>query len=136
MAPVPAGKEKPSAGAVTAVLLLHGAFLAACGCYGAASADWAPAAMHSAYAGGGTGAALVLCAIMAASQSYKLYMIGVHLALLLQLLLVGVFSWQAYRSYGVPAKADRFPLFVVMGVGSVVALAAMRAFKPKKAKKT
>ena len=41
---------------------------------------------------------------------------------------------QAYKSYGVPEKQDRFPLFVAMGVGSVVALGMMKAFKPKKKK--
>lgn len=127
--------EKPNAWPVGGVLLLHAVFLAACGCYGAAAAGWAPAAMHSAYAGVGMGAALLVCAIMAVSPSHKLYMIGVHFALLLQLLLIGVFAWQAYRSYGVPAKADRFPLFVVMGTGSVVALGAMRVFKPNKSKR-
>jgi len=127
--------DKPNAWPVGAVLFLHGAFLAACGCYGAASAGWAPAAMHSAYAGGGMGAALLVCAVMSVSPWYKLYMVGVHIALLLQLLLICVFAWQAYRSYGNPAKADRFPLFVVMGAGSVVALCAMKVFKPKKKKK-
>ena len=39
---------------------------------------------------------------------------------------------QAYKSYGVPEKQDRFPLFVAMGLGSVVALGMMRVFKPKK----
>ena len=41
---------------------------------------------------------------------------------------------QAYKSYGVPEKQDRFPLFVAMGVGSVVALGMMKVFKPKKKK--
>jgi hypothetical protein len=44
---------------------------------------------------------------------------------------VGVFGLQAFRSYGVAEKADRFPLFCVMGIGSLVALGAMRYFKPK-----
>ena len=41
---------------------------------------------------------------------------------------------QAYKSYGVPEKRDRFPLFLAMGVGSVVALGMMKVFKPKKKK--
>ena len=64
-----------------------------------------------------------------------MYMIGVHVGLLLQLLFTGVFSMQAYKSYGVPEKQDRFPLFVVMGTGSVVALGLMRLLKPKKKEK-
>ena len=39
---------------------------------------------------------------------------------------------QAYKSYGVPKKQDRFLLFLAMGLGSVVALGMMRVFKPKK----
>ena len=50
--------------------------------------------MHSAYAGAGGGAALVVCGLLSVSGSYKLYMIGVHLALLLQLLFVFVFALQ------------------------------------------
>ena len=47
----------------------------------------------------------------------------------------GVFALQTYKSYGVPAKADRFPLFVAMTAGSVIALGLMRALKPKPKKK-
>ena len=61
-------------------------------------------------------------------------MIGVHAGLLLQVVFTGVFAMQTYKSYGVPEKQDRFPLFVVMSVGSVVALGLMRALKPKKKK--
>jgi len=45
-----------------------------------------------------------------------------------------VFGIQARKSYGVPEKADRFPLFVLMGVGSVMGLAFMILLKPKKKK--
>ena len=113
--------------------------------------------MHSAYAGAGGGGVLVVCSLLSVSGSYRLYMIGVHVALLLQLLFIFVFALQvppadqqgtipstlaytsmphvfaqAYKSYGVPEKQDRFPLFVAMGVGSVVALGLMKVFKPKK----
>ena len=128
-------KEAPNALAVALVLLAHGAFLAGCGYYGAAQYDFAPKAMHSLYSGAGGGAVLALCGVMSMSGSYKLYMIGVHIALLLQLLFVVVFAVQAFRSYGVPEKEDRFMLFVEMGLGSAVALALMVVFKPKKAKK-
>ena len=113
----------------------HGAFLATCGVYGAYAAGWAAKAMHSAYAGLGSGAALALCAGLTSAGTRKLYMIGVHVALLLQLTFTGVFAVQAFRSAGVPEKADRFPLFVLMGVGSAAALALMMKFKPKKEKK-
>ena len=127
--------EVPNAGPVAGVLVAHGAFLAACGCYGAASTGWTPSAMHSAYAGIGSGGALGVCALLSVSGSRPLYMVGVHVALLFQVALTGVFGWQAWKSYGVPAKADRFPLFVLMCAGSVLALGAMRAFKPKKSDK-
>ena len=51
-----------------------------------------------------------------------------------QVIFTGVFGMQAYRSYGVPEKQDRFPLFVLMGTGSVLALGMMRLLKPKKPK--
>lgn len=128
-------KEAPNALAVALVLLAHGAFLAGCGYHGAAQYDFAPKAMHSLYSGAGGGAVLALCGLMSMSGSYKLYMIGVHIALLLQLLFIIVFAVQAFRSYGVPEKEDRFMLFVEMGLGSVAALGLMVFFKPKKAKK-
>ena len=92
-------------------------------------------AMHSLYMGAGGGAALAVSGLMSVGGTRKLYMIGVHVGLLLQVIFTGVFGLQAYRSFGVPAKADRFPLFVVMGVGSAVALGLMRALKPKAKKK-
>ena len=125
----------PNARAVAAVLFAHGLFLGICGLYGAASNGWVPKVMHSAYAGAGSCALLGACALLAVSGSRKLYMLGVHLGLLLQLIFAAVFAMQSVRSYGVPAQADRFPLFVLMCAGSVGALVAMRLFKPKKAEK-
>ena len=128
-------EEAPNALPVGAVCVAHGLFLAACGYHGAASHAFSPQAMHSLYSGAGGGAVLVVCGLMSVSGSRKMYMIGVHLALLLQLAFTCVFTLQGYKSYGVPEKADRFQLFCLMGLGSVAALVAMRAFKPKKAKK-
>lgn len=146
-----------SMSATALVVVIHGVFLALCGIYGAASHDWAPKAMHSAYAGGAGGLALFICGTLAALPSRQMYMIGVHLALLLQvafshctvaplqlasffaflidaaqLVFLIVFTMQAYRSYGVPEKADRFSLFVVMAGSTLAALVAMRALKPQK----
>mmetsp|Transcript_23260 Transcript_23260/g.65071 ORF Transcript_23260/g.65071 Transcript_23260/m.65071 type:complete len:137 (+) Transcript_23260:69-479(+) len=125
----------PSAAPCAAVLAAHGVFLAACGCYGAHSHGWAKPAMHSAYAGLGGMAALGVCALLTASGVKKLYMIGVHLALLLQAVFCFVFCLQAYKSHADPAKADRFALFVLMGAGSVAGLGLMVVLKPKKKKK-
>ena len=128
--------DVPNALPVAGVLVMHGAFLAACGAYGAALNDWAPKAMHSLYAGLGGGSALAACAAMSVIGNRKLYMIGVHVGLLLQLLFTRVISVQAYKAYAVLEKvADgRFALFCVMGVGSMSALVLMRVFKPKKKK--
>eukprot|EP00928_Gymnodinium_smaydae_P050022 TRINITY_DN33638_c0_g1_i1.p2 TRINITY_DN33638_c0_g1~~TRINITY_DN33638_c0_g1_i1.p2 ORF type:complete len:136 (+),score=32.63 TRINITY_DN33638_c0_g1_i1:68-475(+) len=127
---VPSSATKPAA----ALLVLHGIFLAACGCYGAHSHGWKKEVMHSAYAGLGGCGALTACALLTASGKRKLTAIGVHVALLLQLVFTGVFALQAKKSYGDPKKADRFPLFVVMCLGSVTALGGMLICKPKKKK--
>ena len=66
--------------------------------------------MHSAYAGAGGGLALAVSGSISIGGTRKLYMIGVHIGLLLQLVFTGVFALQSYRSYGVPEKQDRFPL--------------------------
>eukprot|EP00434_Breviolum_minutum_P019654 symbB.v1.2.017335.t1/scaffold1345.1/size124088/5 len=60
--------------------------------------------------------------------------IGVHLALVLMLVFIAVFGFQAFKSFGNPEKFDRLVLFVVMGLGSVVALAKAISMKPKKEK--
>mmetsp|Transcript_100134 Transcript_100134/g.254695 ORF Transcript_100134/g.254695 Transcript_100134/m.254695 type:complete len:138 (-) Transcript_100134:209-622(-) len=127
-------KEAPNAAPCGVVLVLEGLFLGACGCYGSWMQNFRPGTMHSAYSGLGAMVLLVICAGLTVSGHYKMYMMGVHLALLLQALFVLVFSMQSFRSYGVPAKADRFPLFVVMDIGSVVGLSLMIALKPKKKK--
>mmetsp|Transcript_55107 Transcript_55107/g.118259 ORF Transcript_55107/g.118259 Transcript_55107/m.118259 type:complete len:135 (-) Transcript_55107:43-447(-) len=127
-------EEVPNAAPCAAVLVAQGIFLAGCGCYGAHSHGWTGKVMHSAYAGLGGMASLSICAAMSVSGSRKLYMIGVHVALMLQALFVGVFSLQSYKSYGVPEKADRLPLFVVMGLGSMAGLGGMILLKPKKKK--
>eukprot|EP00547_Thalassionema_nitzschioides_P010844 CAMPEP_0194258884 /NCGR_PEP_ID=MMETSP0158-20130606/42306_1 /TAXON_ID=33649 /ORGANISM="Thalassionema nitzschioides, Strain L26-B" /LENGTH=116 /DNA_ID=CAMNT_0038998451 /DNA_START=24 /DNA_END=370 /DNA_ORIENTATION=- len=106
-------KEAPSAGPSATVLFLQGIFLAGCGIYGSASRNWDPQVMHSAYAGCGCAATLIACGAATISGSYKLYMIGVHLALMLQALFVFVFGMQTYKTSIDPEKADRLPLFAV-----------------------
>ena len=75
---------------------------------------------------------MAVCALMSVSGHYKVYMIGVHVALLLLLLFTLVFAIQAFRSYGVPEKEDRLPLFTAMFTGTFVAILALRVLKPKK----
>lgn len=127
-------EDRPNVTATALVCVANGVLLTVCGVYGAALHEFAPKAMHSAYAGGAGGAALIVCAAMAAAPSKKLYMVGVHVALLLQLIFIVAFTVQAYKSHGVPERQDRFPLFVFMGVGTLVALGAMLKLKPKKKK--
>eukprot|EP00439_Symbiodinium_sp_Y106_P051518 s2643_g6.t2 len=71
-----------------------------------------------------------------ASSSYLVPVaIGVHLALVLMLVFIAVFTIQAVKSSREPEKFDRLVLFMVMGVGSAVALAKAISMKPKKEKK-
>ena len=59
-------------------------------------------------------------------------MIGVHLALIFQLVFIVVFGVQTFRSR---QKTDgRFELFAAMLAGSAAALGLMIAYKPKKSK--
>ena len=97
-----ARKEAPNAVPCAVVLFLHGTLLLCCGCYGAHSHGWAKAVMHSAYAGIGSCIALWICAAMTVSGLYKLYMIGVHIALLLQGIFILVFPQSNLR----PASLD------------------------------
>ena len=119
---------------LSAIMAGQGAYLCALGVYGAYASGWAAKAMHGAYAGAGSFAALGLCAAIT-PISRKLYMIGVHIGLILQLTFTGVFAVQSYRSFGVPEKAARHYLFVLMAAGSAAALYGMMKFKPKKEKK-
>ena len=100
-----ADEERPNAAPVASVLAVHGGYLAACGAYGAKISGWT--AMHSLYAGAAV-ALRLRCGLLSVGGTKKKYMIGVHIGLLLQLLFTGVFTLQAYKSYGVPEKADRF----------------------------
>jgi hypothetical protein len=85
--------ETPNAAPVAGVLAGHGILLAACGVYGSYSSNWAPKAMHSAYAGLGGCAILLLSAGMSVGGTRKLYMIGVHVGLLFQLMFTGANGW-------------------------------------------
>jgi hypothetical protein len=59
---------------------------------------------------------------------------GVHIDLLLAGLFSLVFARQTWACYA-PAKMDRFPLFVILTLGSVCHVAAMLAKKPRKGAK-
>jgi len=115
-------------------VLLRSIFLVACGSAGAYSHNWEKKSMHSLYAGLGGFLAMLACGLFAASNVKVLVAIGVHLALVLMLVFIAVFGVQAFKSFGNPEKFDRLVLFVVMGLGSVVALAKAISMKPKKEK--
>lgn len=67
--------DVPNATPVAGTLVVHGAYLAACGCIGAASGGWAPKVMHSAYAGLASCAALCVCAALTVSGTRARYMV-------------------------------------------------------------
>jgi len=117
------------------MLIFYGLFLVVCGSAGAWLHNFEKKAMHSLYAGLGGSLAMLACGLFAASNIKVLVAIGVHLALVLMLIFIAVFSIQAFKSYGNPEKFDRLVLFVVMGLGSGVALAKAISMKPKKEKK-
>eukprot|EP00933_Yihiella_yeosuensis_P068994 TRINITY_DN7506_c8_g1_i1.p1 TRINITY_DN7506_c8_g1~~TRINITY_DN7506_c8_g1_i1.p1 ORF type:complete len:125 (-),score=42.07 TRINITY_DN7506_c8_g1_i1:56-430(-) len=117
-----------------ALLAMYGTFLAVCGTAGAALHGWEKKAMHSMYAGLGGFAAMLFCSILSAMESKVPVAIGVHVALILILVFVAVFGIQAYRSFGDDSKFDRLVLFIIMGAGSVVALAKAISMKPKSKK--
>ena len=50
-------------------------------------------------------------------------------------IIIDYLSTQAFKSLGNPEKFDRLVLFVVMGLGSGMALAKAISMKPKKEKK-
>ncbi len=127
-------KPKPSAGPVVVVLLVQAGLLCAVG-MPAAAADPDPlaAANHSSSIVGCAGL-LLLFGTMTIAPSYKLYMIGVHLALLFQAFLVLLFGAQAIKTFAEPDKAAQFNLWKQMGIVSAVSLEVMRRLKPKKAK--
>ena len=125
---------------VAKIFVGYGAFLGACGWYGAMSHGYAPSVMHSLYAGAGSGFLMAFCGIgcLGAPQKgeggYKLFMISVHIGLMLNALLAAVFGLQYYRSSTTPEKADRAPLFMIMTLGSVASLVLSVRLKPKKKK--
>ena len=96
----------------------------------------APVAVAGAPAAASSGASPHYCPCAASLQGTDpADLTGAPHSTLARAQFTGVFGIQASRSYGVPEKADRFGLFVAMGMGSVLALGAMRALKPKPKKK-
>lgn len=116
---------------VSGLIATYGLFLIIGGCWGALTTG----AMHSLYGGVGGGALVFFCSFLASfSSDRKCVAAGVHLDLLLAALFAAVFAMQTYKAYGVPEKADRFPLFVILVLGSVSHLFAMIKLKPRKEK--
>mmetsp|Transcript_25991 Transcript_25991/g.79959 ORF Transcript_25991/g.79959 Transcript_25991/m.79959 type:complete len:127 (-) Transcript_25991:72-452(-) len=124
--------------AVATTLVSYGGFLAACGWYGAHESGYTT--MHSLYAGLGSGALMVLCGAgsvgspVKGDPTYKRWMIAVHVGLMLNALYIVVFGIQFARSRGLPEKADRNFLFMLMTFGSVMSLYTLVKLKPKKKK--
>mmetsp|Transcript_5190 Transcript_5190/g.15419 ORF Transcript_5190/g.15419 Transcript_5190/m.15419 type:complete len:98 (+) Transcript_5190:1-294(+) len=90
-------------------------------------------AMHALYGGLAGGALIFFCYFLTSFTSdRKCVAAGVHLDLLLAAVFTVVFGLQSYKAYGVPAKMDRFPLFVILGLGSICHIGAMMLKKPRK----
>lgn len=100
-----------------AVMAAHGLMLAGCGMAGAGPIGTA------------TGLTMLTCAGLTCAGSMPAYMVGVHVALLVQLVSASGFAVQAARSSLVP------PVWSAMSVSSAAAFGAMYKLKPKKEKK-
>ena len=119
--------------AVATTMISYGGFLGACGWYGAHTSG----AMHSLYAGVGSGVVMVACGANSfgepkkGDKDYKKWMIAVHLGLMFNALFTVVFCVQYLRSRGDPDKASRAFLFMVMTAGSALSLWTLVKLKPK-----
>lgn len=116
-----AAPSRAAAAPCAAAFAAHGLFFATAG-YGAG------------FFGAATGTALVACAAATVAGGYKSYMIGVHSALLLQLLAGGVYGFQACRACFVPAMHGELSHYATLVASSVGALFAEMKLKPKKGK--
>ena len=82
--------------AVATTMISYGGFLGACGWYGAHTSG----AMHSLYAGVGSGAVMIMCGANSfgepkkGDKDYKKWMIAVHLGLMFNALFTVVFCVQ------------------------------------------
>merc|ERR1712100_61914 len=110
--------------------MVYGAFLGVCGTVGAAMHGFEKKAMHSMYAGLGGLVSMLICGVLAATEKKVPVAIGVHIALILMVLFLAVFGIQAYKSFGHKEKFDRMVLFIIMGIGSAIALARAIGMKP------
>ncbi|KAG8457433.1 hypothetical protein KFE25_011288 [Diacronema lutheri] len=112
---------------ISGLIVSYSVFLFVGGAWGAATTG----AMHALYGGIACGSVVLFCAFLASFTSdRKCVAAGVHIDLLIASLLSIVFAIQTYRSY-MPAKMDRFPLFVIFTLGSVCHVAALIAKKPR-----
>mmetsp|Transcript_4133 Transcript_4133/g.9160 ORF Transcript_4133/g.9160 Transcript_4133/m.9160 type:complete len:136 (-) Transcript_4133:62-469(-) len=114
-------------------LIAYGLFLAGAGTVGSYLHNFEYTAMHSMYSGCSTGSVMLICAAMA-SLDGKVSKLGIHLSIVGTLALIVVMGVQAYKSFGNPDKFDRFVLFVIMFLGSVVNMARSIVLKPKSEK--
>lgn len=111
------------------IIMTYGVFLLVAGVWGAVTTG----ALHSLYGGTFFGCAVLFCAFLASFTSdNKCVAAGVHIDLAIAAVLSLVFAAQAYKSY-VPSRMDRFPLFLILTLGSLSHVGAMFAKKPRRA---
>merc|ERR1712129_639366 len=119
------GKEAPSRQATApfaALVAAHGVVIAG---YGGGTL------------GLGTGSVLIACAVVSLSEAYKPYMIGVHVALVVQGVVTAAYGGQSLlynvlRMQGASVATNAKP-FALMSALSAGALYAESKFKPKPA---
>ena len=114
---------------LASAVALHGLCLVGCGFYAQSSL------------GKTLGAALVASAPLVVSQNFPAYMVGVHVALLLQVGSAGAFGVQAARAglaqlqgAKMCSVAGKLLPYAVMSASSVGTFGAMSKLKPKKKK--
>eukprot|EP00756_Hemistasia_phaeocysticola_P043817 Hpha_TRINITY_DN17394_c0_g1::TRINITY_DN17394_c0_g1_i1::g.137971::m.137971 len=107
----------------SSVMFFYALFISACGTAGSALHGFEKPAMHSMYSGCGGGLAMLLCSYLAKDgQGKKTKAAGVNVGLLLLTVFLVVFLIQTHKNIGVPEKADRLFLFILMALGSAIAL--------------
>mmetsp|Transcript_11236 Transcript_11236/g.14522 ORF Transcript_11236/g.14522 Transcript_11236/m.14522 type:complete len:146 (+) Transcript_11236:95-532(+) len=99
---------------------------------------------HSLFAGASTASLVALCGyltkqgtpVVEGDGTYKKFMIGVHLGILLPPIYAGLFSWRAINAIQNPAKPRYLGvLFSTLAVGSIITEYFLYTLKPKNIKK-
>lgn len=114
---------------ISGLIASQGLFLILGGAWGAITTG----ALHSLFMGCVCGLPVLACAFMASfSSDRKMVLSAYRMDIFLTSVVCAVFCWQTAKAYGDSSKADRFPLFVILVVGSLCHVVAMLRMKPKR----